>query len=440
MGKRYESTRPLEAIQIDHAKVDVIAVDEETGDALGRPWIALAFDTLTRMVTGFHLTMAPPTRLSTSLCLLHSVCDKTRWLKERGIRSDWPTAGLPDVVLTDSNTFFGPRAFVRACREEGIKNVWSVPREAKYGDHIETLIGTRLGAVPLLTDTVSADRRERDGRHARAVRLTLRELERWIGAEITGAYHHKRHSALRRSPIAAWRAHESEAVFRAPADCVTFRLSFLPEEECALHSDGVRLLGQTFWSRALSDDIDSDRKELTIRYDPRDLSRIFVKRPSGRFVKARNADAARVRAASRIEPKGGRASSSPILLNRDDELGELIADTTPGYLVHDLFVQDQAAFAMAFSGEGPERRDGPTFSPRMINGGSNPLAINGKPLNRLGQLRASRRSCANAVASATRACARKCLSSCPFAEGIDTPRRNDNARAPSFTRPVDPRA
>ncbi|WP_278247164.1 hypothetical protein [Shimia aestuarii] len=40
-------------------------------------------DVFTRMVTGFYLSMDPPSRLSTSLCLLHSVYDNTAWLKER---------------------------------------------------------------------------------------------------------------------------------------------------------------------------------------------------------------------------------------------------------------------------------------------------------------------------------------------------------------------
>jgi putative transposase len=37
------------------------------------------------MVTGFYLSMDAPSRLSVSLCLLHSVFDKSAWLKERDI-------------------------------------------------------------------------------------------------------------------------------------------------------------------------------------------------------------------------------------------------------------------------------------------------------------------------------------------------------------------
>ena len=93
----YVAARPLEIVQIDHTRVDVVVVDEETGQTIGRPWITLAIDVFTRMVTGFHLTMAAPSRLSTGLALLHAVRDKTAWLNNREIKAPWPVAGLPET-------------------------------------------------------------------------------------------------------------------------------------------------------------------------------------------------------------------------------------------------------------------------------------------------------------------------------------------------------
>jgi putative transposase len=93
-------------VQIDHAKVDVMIVDEDSGREFGRPWITLGVDALTRMATGFHLALTPPTRLSASLAILHSVCDKTRWLNERGVDFDWPVVGLPEAIHVDANSFY----------------------------------------------------------------------------------------------------------------------------------------------------------------------------------------------------------------------------------------------------------------------------------------------------------------------------------------------
>jgi len=84
-------------------------------------------DVCTRMVTGFYLTMDAPSRLSISLCLLHAVYDNTAWLAEREIDASWPVAGLPEALHADNGADFRSRAFVRACRDEGIKTIWRKP-------------------------------------------------------------------------------------------------------------------------------------------------------------------------------------------------------------------------------------------------------------------------------------------------------------------------
>ncbi|MFC3325622.1 hypothetical protein [Mesorhizobium cantuariense] len=71
----------MELIQIDHTKADISVVDEETRRPTGRPWLHIC----SRIMTEFYLTMEAPSRLSTSLCLLHSVFDKSAWLREREI-------------------------------------------------------------------------------------------------------------------------------------------------------------------------------------------------------------------------------------------------------------------------------------------------------------------------------------------------------------------
>ena len=61
-------------------------------------------------VTGFHLTMDAPSRLSISLCLLHAVYDKAAWLAERKIAEEWPISELPDTIHVDNGGDFRSRA------------------------------------------------------------------------------------------------------------------------------------------------------------------------------------------------------------------------------------------------------------------------------------------------------------------------------------------
>lgn len=287
----YTASKPLEVVQIDHTKVDVIVLDDETGEPRGRPWLTLAMDVFTRMVTGFHLSMDAPSRLSISLCLLHATYDKTAWLREREIDATWPVAGLPEALHADNGADFRSRAFVRACRDAGIRTIWRKPGTPHYGGHIERLIGTQMGAVHLLPGTTFGDPEERaDYDSAREAKLTLRELDRFVAWEIAGRYHQVVHSALRRPPVAVWREHEGATPLRLPADRMRFWVSFLPEQERTLRPDGIHLHGLRYWSPALAADVGRRDDKLLVKYDPRDLSRVFVRRPTGAFVEARYCD------------------------------------------------------------------------------------------------------------------------------------------------------
>lgn len=287
----FEVLRPLAVVQIDHTKADIFVVDEETRQPIGRPWLTLAMDVCSRMVTGFYLTMDAPSRLSTSLCLLHSVFDKSAWLKEREITEPWPVAGLPDMVHVDNGADFRSRAFQRGCHDAGIAIDWRPPGEPRFGGHIERLIGTQMGRLHLLPGTTFSNEQELgDYDSKRHAALTLRELERYIALDIVGAYHQSIHSSLGRPPIAVWREHEGEIPLRLPQDRLRFWLTFLPEQERTLRPDGIHLFKLRYWSPALSADVGRSDRRLLVKYDPRDMARIFVRRPSGNFVEARYAD------------------------------------------------------------------------------------------------------------------------------------------------------
>ena len=287
----FSAGQPLDVVQIDHTKADVFVVDEETRQPLGRPWLTLAMDVCSRMVTGFYLTMEAPSRLSTSLCLLHAVFDKSAWLREREIDEVWPVAGLPKLIHVDNGADFRSRAFQRGCQDAGIAIDWRPPGEPRFGGHIERLIGTQMGKLHLLPGTTFSNSQELgeydSQRHAA---LTLRELERYIALDVVGAYHQSIHSALGRPPIAVWREHEHKIPLRLPQDRLHFWLSFLPEQERTLRPTGIHLFGLRYWSPALSADVGRSERRLLVKYDPRDMSRIFVRRPSGNFIDARYAD------------------------------------------------------------------------------------------------------------------------------------------------------
>lgn len=311
----FTASRPLEVVEIDHTQVDVIVVDATSRQSMTRPWLTLAMDVYTRMVVGAYLSLDEPSVVSVGLCLLNSVFEKSGFLASRNLDLAWPAMGLPATIHVDNGPDFRSRAFVRGCQEYGIHVTWRPPGAPRYGGHIERLMGTQMAAIHVLEGSTGSSIADRPARDVQlSATLTMRELERWLLLEILGKYHHKVHSALGRPPIAVWRELMGSVPFRLPPDRLRFWVAFLPEKPRLLRRDGIHLFGIRYWAPVLSQDIGRSSHKVAVRYDPRDLSHVFVRRPNRHFIEARYRDLAhpaislweRDAAVRRLNEKGRR--------------------------------------------------------------------------------------------------------------------------------------
>lgn len=325
---------PLDIVQIDHTKADVTVVDPVTRRPLGRPTLTVAIDVNTRMVLGFHLSLEPPSLLAVALCLTHAVMDKSHWLTARGISTDWAAQGIPSAIYVDNGAEFHARAFERACSEYQIDLRHRPPGTPRYGGHIERLIGTMMGAIHLLPGSHFSNIFERGDLDAEAEAvMTLRELETWLALEITGSYHARVHSALETTPAAAWAARTNEVRVQIPADLRQFLVDFLPSELRVLQRDGLHLFHIRYWADELRWLMGRESRKFTLKYDPRDLSRIFVLTENG-IIEARPADLTRPavtlwehRAARRALREAGRRSVDEELIFRTIEAQRDLVDS-----------------------------------------------------------------------------------------------------------------
>ena len=277
---------PMDVLQLDHTPVDVIVVDQERRLPIGRPWLCLAIDVATRMVASFHVSLWAPSALSVSLTLSHAVMSKTDWLADRELQNlDWPVAGLPRTIHVDNAKEFHSEALVRGCQEYGIQLDHRPRGRPQYGGHIERLIGTMMGAVHLLPGTTFSNVKEK-GAYASEdrARLTLPELERWLTLQIAGVYHLSVHSALGMTPLAAWQEGIAKRrnPLRHPSDEREFFLDFLPAVPRRIQRDGIHFNNIRYWDNILSPWAGRLKQPLLIKYDPRNLSRVFVRDSNGR--------------------------------------------------------------------------------------------------------------------------------------------------------------
>ena len=293
LGLRTE--RPLQLVQIDHTKVDIMLVDDVTRACIGRPWLTLVLDVHTRMVLGLYLSLDPPSATSAALAVAQALLPKREWLAARDIDLAWPTHGLPERIHVDNRREFHSCAFERGCQQHGIRIEYRPPATPRFGGHIERLMGTLMGrvqALPGSTFSNVAARGEYDS-EAQAV-LSFGEFERVLALEVLGPYHNDIHRALGRAPAVAWAAAAATVRRIEPVTAAELLLDFLPFEERVVRRDGVRLFNILYQDGALAPLVDRGGGKVPVKYDPRDLSAVFVELLPGEHVRVPYADLGRL--------------------------------------------------------------------------------------------------------------------------------------------------
>lgn len=282
----YEADYPLQVVQMDHTPADIIIVDEYFRKPLGRPTLTLQIDVATRVIPGFYISLESPSSTSVGMAIRHAVLSKDDWLADRELSFAWPVFGIPDILHLDNASEFHSRALTRGCQQFGIGLHYRPRRTPHYGGHIERLIGTTIGEVHLLPGTTFSNIKDKGDYDAEGKAcMTLKEFERWFALQV-GIYHGTIHSALGVPPLTAWHGNLSRrpAPLRLPADEVRFLLDFLPFEMRRVRREGIKLFHVFYWHGALPALVASSTHKFPIKYNPLNLSAVYLELPSGEHV------------------------------------------------------------------------------------------------------------------------------------------------------------
>ena len=124
-----------------------MVVDELQRESMGRPWVTIAFDVVTRVVLAFILSLNPPSATSVGLALSMAALPKDRWLKDRGLKIRWAPYGVPTTLHLDNGAEFHSVALKRGCERYGIRLEYRPPGRPHYGGHIERYLGTLMRRI-----------------------------------------------------------------------------------------------------------------------------------------------------------------------------------------------------------------------------------------------------------------------------------------------------
>ena len=275
-----EATDALELVNIDHTLADVMIVDSVHRMSIGRPWLSLAIDVASRGVLGFHVGLESPAALAVALCIEHAVLPKDRPKAVADNETPYELFGLPRAIHVDNGPEFHGEALIRGCSEYGITLLHRPVARPRFGAHIERLIGTMMGKIHLLPGSTDASPTSRGSYQSEnEAKLTLAEFTEWLYLEIAGQYHHTIHRMLGTTPAAAWaKSIAAGTVPALPADPRRFVIGFLPVIHRKLQRNGLYFERIRYWADVLPR-LAQPREPLVVRYDPRDLSRLYLLAP-----------------------------------------------------------------------------------------------------------------------------------------------------------------
>jgi len=204
------------------------------------------------------------------------------------------TFGIPKTILVDNGSEFHGEALTRGCAEYGIALTYRPVARPRFGAHIERLIGTMMGRIHLLPGSTDSSPTARGSYQSEnEARLTLAELNEWLYLEIAGQYHHDIHRMLGTTPAAAWAKSLARGTVPVlPADPARFVIGFLPIVHRKLQRNGLFFERIRYWADVLPS-IAQPREPLLTRYDPRDLSRLYVLTPTKSYQAVPYADVRR---------------------------------------------------------------------------------------------------------------------------------------------------
>jgi putative transposase len=287
---------PLAVVQIDHTPVELILVDDVHRRPVGRPWVTLAIDVFSRMVTGCSVRLEPPGAWAVGLCLAHAILPKDTWLARHEIHTPWPVWGIMDTVHADNAKEFRGSMLHKACEEYRIDLPWRPVARPHFGGHIERLLGTlnhEIHTLPGSTCSNPVARGTYDSEQHAA--MTWSEFERWLSILIVEIYHPRLHSELGIMPLQKYEEgilgtdeRPGHGLPERLLDATELRLTFMPYAERTVQPHGLVIdeipdyddvLKPWIHSTDPNETTGKHKRKFIVRRDPRDISRVYFYDP-----------------------------------------------------------------------------------------------------------------------------------------------------------------
>ena len=197
---------PLERVEIDHTRTDLIVIDDRDNLPLGRLTLTYCLDTATRYPLGYYLGFEPPSYLTAMECLHHAICPKPDVRQLYGAAHPWLAYGIPATLVIDNGKEFIGHDLADACLLLGIVLQYTPVQTPQFKAAVERMFGSlNTMLFHTLPGTTFADPAERGNyQSAEQACVYLSAVDKLLNIFLVDIYAERFHRGLGAIPARCW--------------------------------------------------------------------------------------------------------------------------------------------------------------------------------------------------------------------------------------------
>ena len=281
LQKGPEPKRPLERVECDDTKTDLLVIDPETSLALGRPWLMVLICVFTKMILGYYLSFYPPSHVTVMMAMKHAIRPK-RYVKEKypDINNTWDTYGLIEVLVVDNAKHWYGKGLEDAFHQTGTDIQYAPIRIPWYKGAIERLLKTihdcLIHRQPGTTFSNIFDKGDYDSEKHAVIYLDLLDeiLHKWI----IDIYSQDIHTGINDIPAERWKNSIVDSPPALPSPHTNLDIIFGKVEYRTISGTVINFKNLQYSHSDLvkiSANLKTDER-VKIKYDPTNLGMIYV--------------------------------------------------------------------------------------------------------------------------------------------------------------------
>lgn len=280
-GEGVRTTRILERVEIDHTPINLMVIDDVTGEVCGRPSLTVIIDHYSKMPLGIYVGFEPPSSVSVMRAMRNAILPKNDIEKRfPEFPCKWPAFGIFGLMACDNGSEFHDKQLKRMCNELNIELLFCPKKHSWFKGSIERYVGTINDSVCNKMDgtTFSSIGERGEYNSVAEARHTLKDLERYILSWIINIYNVDFHEGLGDTPLNVWTEGLKLVEPCLPASRDSLDLTLTKEYLRKVNHEGVQLLRLKYNSAELGllrRQLKSN-SSVRVRVDPENIGSVWI--------------------------------------------------------------------------------------------------------------------------------------------------------------------